>query len=330
MATSIGIKKGGLNISTCNLIFWTVVIPTLCFGCEAWVLKQKDNEILMAFQRYAARRLQRFHPRSLNITSFVNLGWMSVTNIIKARKLIFLRTILVMKEFMPIRLILIERIRDFVDGDDNLYDSPVKQALQITNEFGLWDVIGDMVDGNLLSKSQWKKIVWERAWAKEKEVWNEEFLNNRHLDLVKLVMPHPGYSIWWSISDQNRGYMKRCELMVRILCHTTMLKGDDCRLRRATYAEKMCILCEIGGVEDAKHIIMQCPSQTVHRTEMSNEISRIHHDNANIDMFSVMLGNTIEGVHWESMCMIWKISCTYIAKMYWETLNARQALTGTK
>ena len=118
--------------------------------------------------------------------------------------------------------------------------------------------------------------------------------------------------------------------MVRILCHTTMLKGDDCRLRRATYGEKMYILCEIGGVEDAKHTIMQCPSQTVHRTEMSNEISRIHHDNANIDMFSVMLGNTIEGVHWESRCMIWKISCTYIAKMYWETLNARQALTGTK
>ena len=56
-----------------------------------------------------------------------------------------------------------------------LYDSPVKQGLQITNDFGLWDVLGNMVDGNLLSKSQWKKIVWERAWAKEKEVWNEEF-----------------------------------------------------------------------------------------------------------------------------------------------------------
>ena len=80
-----------------------------------------------------------------------------------------------------------------------------------------------------------------------------DLINSTFLDLI-----NPKKSLSLPISDQNRGYMKRCELMVRILCHTTMLKGDDCRLRRATYAEKMCILCEIGGVEDAKHITMQC------------------------------------------------------------------------
>ena len=103
MATSMGIKKGGLNLSTCNLIFWTVVIPTLCFGCEIWVLKPKDIDLLKAFQRYAARRLQRFHSRSINITSYMCLGWMSIINIIKVRKIIFLRTIFTMEEYMPNR-----------------------------------------------------------------------------------------------------------------------------------------------------------------------------------------------------------------------------------
>ena len=107
-----------------------------------------------------------------------------------------------------------------------------------------------------------------------------------------------------------------------------MLKGDDCRLRRATFGAKMCMLCDVGGVEDARHVIMQCPSQIVHMTEMFNEISRIHPDTANLDMFSVVPGHTIEGIHCESMCMIWQIACIYIAQMYWATLNARKALTG--
>ena len=74
MATCMGIRKGGLNILTCCMIFWTVVIPTLCFGCELWILEQKDIQILQSFQRYAARRIQRLHLRSLNLTSRVCLG----------------------------------------------------------------------------------------------------------------------------------------------------------------------------------------------------------------------------------------------------------------
>ena len=105
-----------------------------------------------------------------------------------------------------------------------------------------------------------------------------------------------------------------------------MLKGDDCRLRRATVGAKMCILCEHGGREDAKHIVMQCPFNYALKTEMFDKISTIIPDNAGIDMFSVILGNTIEGLQWESMCMVWKVSCTYISKMYWATLNARKAL----
>ena len=69
MATSIGIIKGGINIRTCNVIYQSVVLPTVCFGCEVWFLKEKDEQLLLAFQRYAARRIQRLHPRSLNVTS---------------------------------------------------------------------------------------------------------------------------------------------------------------------------------------------------------------------------------------------------------------------
>ena len=65
-----------------------------------------------------------------------------MVNIIKARKVIFLRTILVMREFMSIRVILVERIREFIEGNDNTFDSPVKQALQITYVFDPFNFFG--------------------------------------------------------------------------------------------------------------------------------------------------------------------------------------------
>ena len=78
MSTNMGVKRGGLNLNTCNLIYWTIVMPTLLFGCEVWVIKQRDCDMLEAFQRYAARRLQRFHMSSYNVTSFFCMGWMSI------------------------------------------------------------------------------------------------------------------------------------------------------------------------------------------------------------------------------------------------------------
>ena len=74
MATCLGIKRRGLNMATCCLIYWTIVIPTLCFSCEIWILKKKDIGMLNDFQKYSAKRIQRFNPRALNATSSACLG----------------------------------------------------------------------------------------------------------------------------------------------------------------------------------------------------------------------------------------------------------------
>ena len=101
----MGIRKGGLNILTCCMIYWTVVISTLCFGCELWVLEQKDIQLLQGFQRYAAGRIQRLHPRSLNLTSRICLGWIDIIRFIVAKKVLFVRTVIVMKEYIyPLEL----------------------------------------------------------------------------------------------------------------------------------------------------------------------------------------------------------------------------------
>ena len=196
MATALGIKKGGLNMGTCNLIYWTVVMPTLCFGSEVWVIKEKDIVQLRAFQRYAARRLQRFHPRSVNSTCFACLGWMDIVTFIKARKIIFLRSILVMQNHTPIRRVLIERVNEFREGMVNEFDSPLIQILEYCVEFNVIEEVTRMINQGVMSKGKWKEMIWARAWSIEEGNWEVERVNNRFLDLISMTMNRPAYSIW--------------------------------------------------------------------------------------------------------------------------------------
>ena len=321
MSTSLGIKKGGLNMNTCNMIFWTVVVPTLLFGCEVWMVKIKDIDMIMAFQRYAARRLQRFYPRSLNSTCYLCLGWMDMVTIIKVRKIIFLRTIFKMEDHAPLKRILLERVREFQIDDDNLYDSPMKQMLQFCHDFNLFESICAMSEGRIPSKGLWKRVVWQKAWEIEQETWDNLMVSCKYVDLLKQVMTQPSYSIWWIISDNDRRYMRRCEVMVKLLCHTSLLKDDNCKLRKTSIWTRMCYLCDLGCIENANHVIMQCPFQQDMRNEMFDSISAIYNDIGNVNVFSTLLGKPIEGLHIQQMYEIWIIACTYVSKMYWAVIR---------
>ena len=325
MATAMGIKKGGLNMSTCNLIFWTVVMPTLCFGCEIWVLKAPDIMQLQAFQRYAARRIQRFHSRSINVTALACLGWMDIITYIKACKIIFLRSIMIMDEHAPIRRILMERIREFDVNMHNPYDSPILQSLEHCAEFGVLDIINDMANGNVMVKARWKELIWTRAWGLEENAWGTIVAENAYVDLINITVQRPVYSIWWVITDKCRQYVKHCEVMVKLVCHTSKLKGDDCRLRRKPFGERMCIECNLASLESARHMVMECPARADSRTLLFNRI-RVEHPNANgLVTFSSLMGEHILGIADQEMFDIWILVCQVIATMYWNVLKSRVA-----
>ena len=111
-ATSgLGIRKNGLSMRTCNLIFWTIVVPTLTFGSEIWCIKDKEVELLQSFQRYAGRRVQRFPKRSPKSTCYFGLGWMRIETYIQVKKLLFLLTIISMDNDNRIKIIFNERVK---------------------------------------------------------------------------------------------------------------------------------------------------------------------------------------------------------------------------
>ena len=86
--------------------------------------------------------------------------------------MMFLRTILALKEDDVCRIILSKRSLEFSQNGNvaanNEYDSPIYDLLNTSVDVGLYDTVVRMItQGHLHSKEQWKKIVWESVWQKE-------------------------------------------------------------------------------------------------------------------------------------------------------------------
>ena len=74
--TGLGIRKNGLPMATCNIIFWSLVIPIALYGCEIWHLNNSAIPLLETFKLYAAKKIQRFYSRVPNTCCLFVLGWM--------------------------------------------------------------------------------------------------------------------------------------------------------------------------------------------------------------------------------------------------------------
>ena len=94
---------------TSNIVFRSVIIPIMSFGCKLWVISDKDEESIKAFERMTGRRIQRFQKRSLKQTSFHGLGWVRLTTLIMVKELCIVLTILRMKMYDVVRRMLVNR-----------------------------------------------------------------------------------------------------------------------------------------------------------------------------------------------------------------------------
>ena len=234
--SGLGIRKNGLNMSTCNVIFWTIVVPIALFGCELWQMDWHSIHILESFQIYAGKRLQRFHPRSPNVCSFIGLGWMRLSRIVQVRKLLFIRSIMVLDDNNLSKKIFVERAAKVFENEN---EHPLSEEWSIVTDllhtadiFNLTNEIKNMVlRGQFYPKSLWKTMVWERGWSLEDTFWRLEARLHKELDLILRVCPETWFLIWWNLSNKFPDMIMICETMAPILCHASLLKCDDIRLK---------------------------------------------------------------------------------------------------
>ena len=121
------------------------VIPVTTFGSEIWCLTEGDCENLNAFQRHNGRRIQRFPSRCQNLSSFYGLGWTRIVTYIWIKKMLFVMSILRLKEDNVVRRVFIQCTemfnKDVHKHEDNVNNSPTYDLLNTACKFGLYNLI---------------------------------------------------------------------------------------------------------------------------------------------------------------------------------------------
>ena len=336
--TGIGIRKNGLTLKVCNLIFWTIVVPTLTFGCELWTFGDDDCDRLQAFQRYASRRLQRFPLRSPSCSSYFGLGWLRLDTLVQVKKLLFLLTFLGLGEDNVIRVVFMLRLRQYVDnvglGMSNQNHSPLFDMLNVCARFGLFKEFLNMALGGskVMGKKTWSSMVWKKAWALDdafRQSTCTVFMNN---DILFNTVGNSQYLNWWWLADNLPSYQGLCEIMAKLVCHASRLKCDDIRFRGTSGSNLMCEACNGCATESAVHLVMQCPAFEEDRKKMFERIFAIDPEceinfieNPGQTFFRLM-GKNIEGFEMNRMAKIWITAGQCITKIYKQVLKAREGV----
>ena len=335
--SGIGIRKGGITMATCSVIFWSVVVPTTLYGCELWIMNDASLNLIEDFQNFIGKRTQRFHPKIPNICSFYGLGWMRLERIIQIKKIMFIRTIMVMNDDELPKIIFCERAKVYflnpLFGSENRCHSNVFDLLNVCLLFGMLKNVKNMVERQYFyPKNLWREMVWRKGWQLEDLYWKIEEQMHRSLALLKGVNPVSRYLAWWMISDKYPKLTKSCEILAKIISHASLLKADDFKYKNLAGTARMCDLCNDFEIENARHFILKCPYFACERNTMLREIDQIEDGSGtvlfdnNVDMLYTILGRPNERLNGVQMEKIWLIILKYVPAMYRTNLRSKRGI----
>ena len=306
IAAGIGVKRKGLNMRTCNVIFWGIVVPTALFGCEIWCLTANDINSIHDFQVYAGKRVQRLHPGSPNICSFTGLGWIHLKILILIRKVIFIRTIMVMGDDEVVKIILKKRAQKFCEDSNramrNERRSPVFEIMHAAVRLGMVEIVLECIEGRRLwSKGAWRDMTWRKGWVLNDRLNDQTLTQHKDMNLFAMVFDKVAYSVWWLIADQFPTYIYFCETMVKILSHSSNLKVDNVTLKAGPRSSRVCSECCMSQIDDARHMILQCDDTQNERNTMFTEIYEKMGEEADMvrganDIVAILLGKDVAGL----------------------------------
>ena len=144
-------------------LYWSVIVPSLLFGCEVTVMLDGDRDKLDVFHRSVARRIQGLSEKTPNVMCMTQLGWLSLSATIDIKCLMFLRTLFMGATPSICHSISISRLTQIPYGLVNMTSiSPMVQLYSVCAKYGLLNHVNYWLDGGrVISKHSWKEIVYK-------------------------------------------------------------------------------------------------------------------------------------------------------------------------
>ena len=215
-------------------------------------------------------------------------------------------------------------------GRRNENSSPIFEILSTCIQIGLYDVCMRMINtGCQFSKMEWKKLVWEKVWLMEDEDCIILYKQPHQKYLLFEITDKPYYLVWWILADLHPQKTHMCEIMAKLVCDAGLLKSTDYRLKGKSFSNKICIKCELGALEDIKHLLMQCPSYNEERMYLHQSLIQLGTDvathivNDAANYFHNIMGRQPENVEFQDMIEIWMLTGEHISKVYRKVIRDR-------
>ena len=141
----------------------------------------------------------------------------------------------------------------------NIYKSPCFELLKVATNFGVYKSVKEMIRNKktIFSKRAWSILVWERAWQMEDANQRASNLILKDNQLLMSISKDTRYLSWWRMSDVDYKLTGMCETMCRLICHASLLKSDDFRLKCSPLSNRTCTKCDMYRIEDIVHVITQ-------------------------------------------------------------------------
>ena len=205
----------------------------------------------------------------------------------------------------------------------NENDSPIYDLLHTSVDIGLFEICMKMIQNDhYYTKKQRKDMVWGAIWEMEDNDCKIMYMEGKEVPMFFKVLVKPYYLLWWLIADQFPKMMGMCEKMAAIVTNSSKLKSDDVKLKSSSFWSQTCTRCDLGLVENAIHIVMQCPVYENERSDMYSELEMLQCDEINRaltdtqNICTLLLGRQPEYMTLENMFKVCTISGKHITKIY--------------
>ena len=101
-----------------------------------------------------------------------------------------------------------------------------RNLLNTVSVFGLCNEVKNMINrGHFWNRAHWRELIWKRAWELEDVFWCLKSRCHSSLDMLSKICSTTRYIIWWQLADRFPNIISNCEVMVKIICHASLLKA---------------------------------------------------------------------------------------------------------